>query len=95
MEKRLSDNFGSKVKIITGRKKGKIEIEYYGNDDFTRIMEKLGLKHNWKAHRKDDFWRIEYKITSKDKKRLKLRFKREKGEWEKWRKNQSLFGCTV
>lgn len=46
MEKRLSDNFGSKVKIITGRKKGKIEIEYYGNDDFTRIMEKLCLKHN-------------------------------------------------
>ena len=46
MEKRLSDNFGSKVKIVTGRKKGKIEIEYYGNDDFTRIMEKLGLKHN-------------------------------------------------
>ena len=46
MEKRLSDNFGSKVKIITGRKKGKIEIENYGNDDFTRIMEKLGLKHN-------------------------------------------------
>lgn len=46
MEKRLSDNFGSKVKIITGRKKGKIEIEYYGNDDFTRIMEKLGLKNN-------------------------------------------------
>ena len=46
MEKRLSDNFGSKVKIITGRKKGKIEIEYYGNDDFTRIMEKLGLKHH-------------------------------------------------
>lgn len=46
MEKRLSDNFGSKVKIITGRKKGKIEIEYYGTDDFTRIMEKLGLKHN-------------------------------------------------
>ena len=46
MEKRLSDNFGSKVKIITGRKKGKIEIEYYGNDDFTRIMEKLDLKHN-------------------------------------------------
>ena len=46
IEKRLSDNFGSKVKIITGRKKGKIEIEYYGNDDFTRIMEKLGLKHN-------------------------------------------------
>ena len=46
MEKRLSDNFGSKVKIIPGRKKGKIEIEYYGNDDFTRIMEKLGMKHN-------------------------------------------------
>lgn len=46
IEKRLSDNFGSKVKIITGRKKGKIEIEYYGNDDFARIMEKLGLKHN-------------------------------------------------
>lgn len=46
MEKRLSDNFGSKVKIITGRKKGKIEIEYYGTNDFTRIMEKLGLKHN-------------------------------------------------
>lgn len=45
IEKRLSDNFGSKVKITTGKKKGKIEIEYYGNDDFARIMEKLGLKY--------------------------------------------------
>lgn len=35
---KLSHGFGTKVKIVQGTKKGKIEIEYYNNDDFERII---------------------------------------------------------
>ena len=38
IQSRLSSNFGTKVKIINGKKKGKIEIEYYTNDDLERIL---------------------------------------------------------
>ena len=34
----LSSNLGTKVKISHTDKKGKIEIEYYGNDDLERIL---------------------------------------------------------
>ena len=44
LEKTLSEKIGSKVKILNGAKKGKIEIEYYGNDDLSRILEKIGIK---------------------------------------------------
>lgn len=44
IEKTLSEKIGSKVKISNGAKKGKIEIEYYGNDDLNRILEKIGIK---------------------------------------------------
>ena len=33
IKNRLEQCFGTKVKIHHGVKKGKIEIEYYGNDD--------------------------------------------------------------
>lgn len=36
---RLSQGFGTKVKIVQGAKKGKIEIEYYSNSDFDRIVK--------------------------------------------------------
>lgn len=39
IEKKLSQNFGTKVKILHTEKKGKIEIEYYGNDDLERLLE--------------------------------------------------------
>ncbi|MBO4897966.1 MAG: ParB/RepB/Spo0J family partition protein [Clostridia bacterium] len=44
LEKTLSEKIGSKVKISNGPKKGKIEIEYYGNDDLNRVLEKIGIK---------------------------------------------------
>ncbi len=34
----LCDRFGTKVHIAHGDKKGKIEIEYYGNEDLERIL---------------------------------------------------------
>lgn len=39
---KLSDKFGTKVKISSGSRKGKIEIEYYGNDDLDRILSLIG-----------------------------------------------------
>ncbi len=38
IETRLSSNLGTKVKISSGAKKGKIEIEFYGNDDLDRLL---------------------------------------------------------
>ncbi|MBE7045799.1 MAG: ParB/RepB/Spo0J family partition protein [Ruminococcaceae bacterium] len=38
-EKRASDTLGTKVKIHSGKKKGKIEIEYYGYEDLERIFK--------------------------------------------------------
>ena len=35
---KLSESFGTKVKIQSGAKKGKIEIEYYNNEDLDRIL---------------------------------------------------------
>ncbi len=44
IEKVISSNLETRVKIINGEKKGKIEIEYYGNEDLYRILEKIGQK---------------------------------------------------
>lgn len=41
LEKKLSNQLKTKVKISRGRKKGKIEIEYYDNEDFERLMKIL------------------------------------------------------
>lgn len=38
LEKKLSDSLGTKVTISNKKSRGKIEIEYYNNDDFERIM---------------------------------------------------------
>ena len=43
MERRLSSSFGTKVKISSGGKKGKIEIEYFGNDDLERIINMFNI----------------------------------------------------
>ncbi|MBU8933852.1 MAG: ParB/RepB/Spo0J family partition protein [candidate division Zixibacteria bacterium] len=45
MESYLKQLMGTSVRIVTGRKKGRIEIEYYGTDDLNRLLEmfqKLG-----------------------------------------------------
>jgi ParB family transcriptional regulator, chromosome partitioning protein len=39
IEDRLSNVFGTKVNISKGKKKGKIEIEYYNEDDLENILD--------------------------------------------------------
>lgn len=41
LENRLIDRLGRKVKITNGPRKGKIELEYYGNEDLDRIISVL------------------------------------------------------
>ncbi|MDD3840055.1 MAG: ParB/RepB/Spo0J family partition protein [Clostridia bacterium] len=41
IEEEFGNLFGTKVNIVKGKKKGKIEIEFYNNDDFERIYEIL------------------------------------------------------
>lgn len=40
-EKDLSDRFGRKVHIVNGKKKGKVELEYYNTDDLNLLLEVL------------------------------------------------------
>ncbi len=41
LEKKLSSKLGTKVKILAGKKKSKIEIEYYSKDDLERLLYEL------------------------------------------------------
>lgn len=41
IETKLSKSLGTKVKIQNKKNRGKIEIEYYNNEDFERIMNKI------------------------------------------------------
>ncbi|HAV12167.1 MAG TPA: chromosome partitioning protein ParB [Opitutae bacterium] len=43
LEKRIGDHFNTRVSLKHSAKKGKLTIEYYGNDDLDRILEKLGV----------------------------------------------------
>lgn len=43
LQKSIANRLGTKVQIINGAKKGKIEIEYYGGDDLERILKLLQL----------------------------------------------------
>jgi ParB family transcriptional regulator, chromosome partitioning protein len=44
LENKMRSLFSTKVSITHAPKKGKIEIEYYGNDDLQRILELLGME---------------------------------------------------
>ena len=41
VEKQLTKKLGRRVKIVSGKKKGRFEIEYYGSDDFENILNAL------------------------------------------------------
>lgn len=43
VEDKLQDYFGTKVNINSKNKKGKIEIEYYSDDDLNRILELMNI----------------------------------------------------
>ena len=42
-QKDLSSKLGRGVRIVTGRKKGRIELEYYGVDDLNDLLDALAL----------------------------------------------------
>ena len=44
LERDLTKSLGRKVRLIHGKKKGKIELEYYGNDDLDRLLKLLSWK---------------------------------------------------
>jgi ParB family transcriptional regulator, chromosome partitioning protein len=44
VQKRLSSHLGARVAVIHSAKKGRIVIEYRGNDDLHRLLEKLGVE---------------------------------------------------
>lgn len=41
LEKRLASSLGTQVRLLPGRKRGKIEIVYYDNDELERLLELL------------------------------------------------------
>jgi ParB family transcriptional regulator, chromosome partitioning protein len=43
IQKRLTSHLGARVAVIHTPKKGRIVIEYRGNDDLQRLLEKLGV----------------------------------------------------
>src|SRR5437879_2018143 len=43
LQNRLQQHLGTHVTLHHGEKRGRIEIEYYGNDDLQRIIAALGL----------------------------------------------------
>ena len=42
-ETKLQRRFGTQVRIIAGRKGGKVEFEYYGQEDLERLLEAWGV----------------------------------------------------
>ena len=43
LQNRLQQHLGTRVTLHHGEKRGRIEIEYYGNDDLDRVLGALGL----------------------------------------------------
>lgn len=44
IEKKLTSHLGARVAVVHGPKKGRIVIEYRGNEDLQRLLEKLGVE---------------------------------------------------
>ena len=44
IQNRLRDRLATQVQLHHGKTKGRIEIEYYGDDDLERLLEVLGVK---------------------------------------------------
>lgn len=42
LERDLAKSLGRKVRVIHGKRKGKLELEYYGNDDLELLIKALG-----------------------------------------------------
>ena len=44
LESQLASHLNAKVALNHGNKKGQLKIEYYGNEDLQRILEKIGFR---------------------------------------------------
>lgn len=44
LQNRLQQHLGTRVTVHHGDKRGRIEIEYYGNDDLERVLNAIGLR---------------------------------------------------
>ena len=44
LEERLGNHWNRKVRILEGKRKGKLEIEYYGNEDLDRLLAALNAR---------------------------------------------------
>ncbi len=53
-QKELASKLGRGVKIVSGRKKGRIELEYYGLDDLNELLEALTFLRTSKAQKGPD-----------------------------------------
>ena len=45
IEERLQQKLGTHVSVVHGKKKGRIEIEYYGNDELSRLLGIFGVEN--------------------------------------------------
>jgi ParB family chromosome partitioning protein len=43
LQNRLQQHYATHVELHHGAKRGRIEIEYYGNDDLQRLLTAIGL----------------------------------------------------
>ncbi|HSH37183.1 MAG TPA: ParB/RepB/Spo0J family partition protein [Chthoniobacterales bacterium] len=46
LQNRLQQHLGTRVTLHHGEKRGRIELEYYGNDDLERLLSALGLANS-------------------------------------------------
>ena len=53
-QKELTDQLGRGVKIINGKKKGRVELEYYGLDDLNDLLEALALLRSRKPDKQSE-----------------------------------------
>ena len=45
IEEKLQEKLGTRVTVYHGRKKGRIEIQYFGNDELARLLALLGVEN--------------------------------------------------
>ena len=43
LERSLTGSLGRRVRLHVGKKKGRVELEYYGNEDLERLIHSLEL----------------------------------------------------
>ena len=69
-QRSLASRLGRGVKIVTGRKKGRIELEYYGLDDLNDLLEALALLKTSRKGPAAGIWKSEVKAAPWSRRRI-------------------------